>query len=377
MTASFIPQTDPRASYLAHRDEIDAAIAAVLQGGTYILGQEVREFEREFGAYHAGAHAVGVANGTDALIIALRACGIGPGDAVVTVSHTSVATVAAIEQAAAIPIVADIKRGSYTIDCDSLEKGLASVDRASIKAIIPVHLYGQPADMPAVMELARRYGWMVIEDCAQSLGATLQGRRVGTWGNIAAFSFYPTKNLGAVGDGGAVVTSDVRLAERARMLREYGWQDRYVSEIAGFNSRLDELQAAILRVKLRHLDAANARRREIAARYAEALPRAGVTRSRGLRGRQARLAPVRDPAPEPGATARAAQGRRRGDARALSRAGAPAACLPRLDSAGGQSAGDGDRGPRSGEPSDVPRTDRRAGRPRDRGGSRESVGGRV
>ena len=277
MTAPFIPQTDPRASYFAHRAEIDAAIASVLQSGTYILGQEVREFEREFGAYHAGAQAVGVANGTDALIIALRACGIGPGDAVVTVSHTAVATVAAIEQAAAIPIVADIKRTSYTIDSDALEKGLGSVDRASIKAIIPVHLYGQPADMPAVLSLAWRYGWHVIEDCAQSLGATLQDRRMGTWGNIAAFSFHPTKNLGAVGDGGAVVTSDVRLAERARMLREYGWQDRYVSEIAGFNSRLDEIQAAILRVKLRHLDTANGRRREIARRYADALSGLGVT----------------------------------------------------------------------------------------------------
>ena len=276
MTAPFIPQTDPRASYLAYRTEIDDAIQAVLQGGTYVLGQQVREFEREFGAYHAGGHAVGVANGTDALIIALRACGIGPGDAVVTVSHTAVATVAAIEQAAAIPIVADIGRSSYTIDCDALEKGLGSVDRASIKAIIPVHLYGQPANMPAVLELAHRHGWFVIEDCAHALGAALQDRRVGTWGNVAAFSFYPTKNLGAIGDGGAVVTSDTRLAERARMLREYGWQDRQVSEIAGFNSRLDELQAAILRVKFRHLEAANERRHEIATRYADALSQLGV-----------------------------------------------------------------------------------------------------
>ena len=276
MTAPFIPQADPRASYFAHRDEIDASVASVLRGGTYILGSEVREFEREFAAWHGGGHVVGVGNGTDALIIALRACGVGPGDAVVTVSHTAVATVAAIEQTGATPILADISRSSFTLDAESLESALPKVDWASIKAIIPVHLYGHPADMPSVIALARKYGWMVIEDCAQSAGALLRERRTGNWGDIAAFSFDAAKNLSAIGDGGAVVTSSTRLAERARPMREFGWRERYVSEIAGFNSRLDELQAAILRVKLRHLDASNARRREIAARYALGLSAAGI-----------------------------------------------------------------------------------------------------
>jgi dTDP-4-amino-4,6-dideoxygalactose transaminase len=255
-----IPQTDPRAGYLAHQSEIDAAIARVLCGGHYILGGEVAAFEGEFAEYLGAASAVGVASGTDALTIALRACGIGPRDRVATVSHTAVATVAAIELAGAIPVLVDIDLATYTIDCDALE----TVDA---RAIVPVHLYGHPADMPRIMEIARRRGMRVIEDCAQSHGASIQGRKTGTWGDAAAFSFYPTKNLGAIGDGGAVVTNDPEIAERARRLREYGWRERYISESAGMNSRLDELQAAILRVKLRHLSNANARRREIAAAY--------------------------------------------------------------------------------------------------------------
>ena len=276
MTAPCIPQADPRASYFAHRAEIDGAIAGVLQGGSYVLGNEVREFEREFAAYLGSGYAIGVANGTDALIIALRAGGVGPGDAVITTAYTGVATVAAIDQIGATPILVDVTRASYTIDIASLERALPSVDRDAIKAIIPVHLYGHPAEMPQALAVARKHGWLVVEDCAHSTGALLRDRPTGAWGDIAAFSFHPTTNLGAIGDGGAVVTSNPRLAERARLLREFGWRERHVSQIAGFNSRLDELQGAILRVKLRHLVQSIARRRVIAARYASALSAAGI-----------------------------------------------------------------------------------------------------
>ena len=281
-----IPQTDPRANYLAHKDEIDAAIAAVLAGGRYILGEQVAAFEREFAAYlgagstEGATHAIGVGSGTDALHLALRACGIGPGDRVFTVSHTAVATVAAIELAGATPVLVDIDPATFTMDPNRLEEAVrrdeggnsSNVKRHSSivtrhSAIIPVHLYGHPADMAAILEIARRYDLWVIEDCAQAHGATIDGQKTGTFGDIAAFSFYPTKNLGALGDGGAVVTSDPALAEQTRLLREYGWRERYVSAIPGLNSRLDELQAAILRVKLRYLDAENARRRALAAEY--------------------------------------------------------------------------------------------------------------
>jgi dTDP-4-amino-4,6-dideoxygalactose transaminase len=183
------------------------------------------------------------------------------------VSHTAVATVAAIELAGAEAVLIDIDPATATIDANRLDDVLKRQHPGRIKAIIPVHLYGHPADMPAIMDVAERYGLLVVEDCAQSHGADLDRRKTGTWGHIAAFSFYPTKNLGAVGDGGAVVTNDPRLAERARLLREYGWRERYVSDFPGLNTRLDELQAALLRVKLRHLDEENSRRRQIARRY--------------------------------------------------------------------------------------------------------------
>jgi dTDP-4-amino-4,6-dideoxygalactose transaminase len=261
---------DPGAGYLAYKDEIDAAVRRVLGSGWYILGQEVAAFEEEFARYLGARYAVGVGSGTDALHLALRACGVGPGDAVITVSHTAVATVAAVELAGAAPVLVDIDSRSFTLDPGRLEEAVAE-HRGRLKAIIPVHLYGHPADMPAVMDVARRHDLTVIEDCAQAHGAALAGRKVGTWGHLAAFSFYPTKNLGALGDGGAVVTNDPRTAERARLLREYGWRERYRSEVAGMNTRLDELQAAVLRVKLRHLDRENARRRELARLYDAAL----------------------------------------------------------------------------------------------------------
>ncbi len=268
-----IPQTDPKANYLAHKAEIDAAIQRVLDSGWYILGQEVKRFEDEFAGFIGVKHAVGVGNGTDALELALRACGVGPGDSVITVSHTAVATVAAIERCGATPILVDIDPATYTMDPNHLKDTLqgiksfpSSVPRPP-SAVIPVHLYGHPVDMPAILEIAHRYNLLVIEDCAQSHGASLNSRKTGAWGDIAAFSFYPTKNLGALGDGGMVITDDADLAEKVQLLRQYGWKQRYISEISGGNSRLDELQAAILRVKLCTLEQENERRREIAYRY--------------------------------------------------------------------------------------------------------------
>ena len=261
-----IPQTDPKAAYLAQRQEIDAAIARVLAGGHYILGEEVAAFEQAFAAYIGVPHGIGVASGTDALVLALKAIEIGPGDYVATVAHTAVATVAAIELAGARPLLVDIDPLIGTMDPESLSRALASPP-GRIAAIVPVHLYGQAADLEAILPLARRHGARIIEDCAQCHGARLGPARLGSFGDLAAFSFYPTKNLGALGDGGMVVTRDGVLAERLRALREYGWRQRYVSDRAGMNSRLDELQAAVLGVKLAALDADNARRAAIAARY--------------------------------------------------------------------------------------------------------------
>ncbi|MBX3001848.1 MAG: DegT/DnrJ/EryC1/StrS family aminotransferase [Caldilineaceae bacterium] len=273
-----VPQCDPKANYLAHRAEIDAAVAAVLSSGWYILGKEVSAFEEEFARYIGVAAGIGVGSGTDALLLALRACGVGPGDGVITVSHTAVATVAAVEMAGATPILVDIDPVSFTLDVEKLADLLDDypVNFPLAKAIVPVHLYGHPADLPAIIEIARRHNLVVIEDCAQSHGAAWDGRITGAWGDMAAFSFYPTKNLGALGDGGIVVTDRADLAERARLLRQYGWRQRYISEIPGVNSRLDEMQAAILRVKLRTLDAENSRRRQIAALYNRGLAGAGI-----------------------------------------------------------------------------------------------------
>lgn len=264
--------SQPQTQYLAHKDEIDLAIRRVLERGWYILGEEVKAFEAEFAAYIGVAHGIGVGSGTEALHVALVAAGIGPGDEVITVSHTAVATVAAIELAGAIPVLMDIEPDFYTLDPHQLESCISP----RTKAIIPVHLYGQPADLGPILSIARQHGLMVIEDCAQAHGAIYQGRRVGSWGDMACFSFYPTKNLGALGDGGMVVTNDSQLAQRARLLREYGWAERYVSHLRGWNTRLDELQAAILRVKLRHLDQANTQRSTLAARYDAELSKAGL-----------------------------------------------------------------------------------------------------
>jgi len=276
--SSLLLASNPKANYLAHKDEIDRVVNRVLSSGWYILGQEVTNFEQKFACYLGLHYGIGVGSGTDALHLALRACGVGPGDLVNTVSHTAVATVAAIELAGAVPILVDIDQSTFTMDPNHLEdsikkhiSGRHTSVRGRLKAIIPVHLYGHPANMPAIMDIARRYDLFVIEDCAQSHGAVFQGKKTGTWGHMAAFSFYPTKNLGALGDGGIVVTNDTSLAERTRMLREYGWSKRYISALPGMNSRLDEIQAAILQVKLCYLDKENARRREIAQVYTRLL----------------------------------------------------------------------------------------------------------
>ncbi|WP_416666096.1 DegT/DnrJ/EryC1/StrS family aminotransferase [Egbenema bharatensis] len=266
-----ILQTNPKASYLAYKSEIDAAIQRVLDSGFYILGEEVAAFEQEFADFIGVPYGVSVANGTDALEIALRACNVGAGDVVLTVSHTAVATVAAIELVGAKPICIDIDPVTFTIDIDHLEAEIQYLQQSSelgtLKAIIPVHLYGYPANMPAIMELAQRYGLYVIEDCAQAHGAMLDHRKIGTWGDIAAFSLYPTKNLGAIGDAGIVVTQREDLADRLKSLRQYGWRERYISDIPGMNSRLDVLQAAILRVKLKYLNRDNQSRQTIAQTY--------------------------------------------------------------------------------------------------------------
>ena len=272
-----VPAANPKAAFLAHQKDIDEAIQRVLAGGWYILGEEVRQFENEFARYLDVQHAIGVASGTDALVIALRACGVGPGDIVVTVSHTAVATVCSICGVGAIPLLVDIDPRTYTMDFSLLANAFRNDYSHRIKAIIPVHLYGYPVEMAPIVELARKNHAYVIEDCAQAHGATRSGHKTGSFGDIGAFSFYPTKNLGALGDGGAVVTSDDKLAVNCRLLRQYGWQRRYVSDIHGMNSRLDELQAAILRVKLRFLDEDNHRRRSIASHYADQLAATDIT----------------------------------------------------------------------------------------------------
>jgi dTDP-4-amino-4,6-dideoxygalactose transaminase len=254
------------------RAELESAISRVLDSGWYILGDEGRAFETEFAAAVGAPHAVAVASGTDAIELALRALGVGPGHEVVTQANTCVPTVAAIERSGATPVLCDVEPRAGTMDPASLERAVTPRTRA----VVPVHLYGQVGDLDAVLALCSDHDVAVVEDCAQAHGATLAGKGAGTFGAAGAFSFYPTKNLGALGDGGAVVTSDDSLAERLRLLRQYGQTDRYNHAARGVNSRLDELQAAILRARLPHLEAGNARRNAIAARYDATLARSAV-----------------------------------------------------------------------------------------------------
>ncbi|MDB5413734.1 MAG: erythromycin biosynthesis sensory transduction protein eryC1 [Rubritepida sp.] len=274
-----LPFADPGAGYRALQPEIDAAVARALASGWYILGQEGEAFEKEFAAWLGAKpeappmHAVGCANGTDAIMLILRGMGIGEGCTVVTVSHTAVATVAAIEMVGATPLLIDIDPDTYTMDADELASVLADPPPGlpPIRAAIPVHIYGQAVDLGPIKAACDAAGVALIEDCAQCHGAELSGWKLGTIGAAAAFSLYPTKNLGALGDGGIVATPDPELAARIASIRQYGWKRRYISDTPGVNSRLDEVQAAILRVKLQYLDRQNARRREIADAYDVAL----------------------------------------------------------------------------------------------------------
>jgi dTDP-4-amino-4,6-dideoxygalactose transaminase len=260
-----IPFADLKRGTEALRSDLDAAAARVLDSGWYVLGEEGRAFEAEFASAMGSDFAVGVATGTDAIELALLALGVGPGDEVITQANTCVPTVAGIERSGATAVLCDVEPEAGTIDVESLRGAIGP----RTKAIVPVHLYGQCADVDAVLEVAGDIP--VVEDCAQAHGAELRGRRAGSIGALGAFSFYPTKNLGALGDGGAVTTNDERLAERLRLVRMYGQADRYRHVERGVNSRLDELQAAFLRAKLPHLEAWNERRREIAAAYDRAL----------------------------------------------------------------------------------------------------------
>ncbi|MFN2107491.1 MAG: DegT/DnrJ/EryC1/StrS family aminotransferase [Candidatus Promineifilaceae bacterium] len=262
-----VPFVDLAAAYEAQKSAIDEAIQRVLAGGRYILGKEVEQFEQAFAAYCDSAHAVGVASGTDALLLALKALNIGPGHEVITVAHTAVATAAAIVLSGAKPVFVDIDPRTFTLDPSLLPGALSSRTRA----VIPVHLYGQTADMDPLRSFAKTHKLAVIEDCAQAHGATYGSHIAGSMGDAAAFSFYPTKNLGAIGDGGAVVCQDEAAAGRLRELRQYGWRERYISEEVGMNSRLDELQAAILRVRLASVDADNDARRRVSSLYDELL----------------------------------------------------------------------------------------------------------
>ncbi len=267
-----IPFGDLRLQYGAIKTELDQAIQSVLDGGWFVLGKNVSAFESEFAEYCGVPFAIGVANGTDALQLALMACQVGPGDEVITSPLSATFTALAISAVGAVPRFADIDPQTYNIDPGKLEEAIGP----RTKALMPVHLYGQPADLDPILSIAHKHSLSVIEDAAQAHGALYKGRRAGALGDVGCFSFYPSKNLGAFGDGGMVVTSKAELAERLRMLRNGGQKTRYDHQLLGLNSRLDELQAAILRVKLRYLEAWNSRRRSLAALYADLLGDAEV-----------------------------------------------------------------------------------------------------
>jgi dTDP-4-amino-4,6-dideoxygalactose transaminase len=267
-----IPYADLRSQYRSIKPEIDAAVLRVLDSTQFILGEEVAAFEREFAAYCGTSDAIGVNSGTSALHLALLAAGVGAGDEVITVPFTFVATAAAIEYARAKPVFVDVDAETYNMAPSALERAITPRTRA----IMPVHLYGHPADMDPILEIARRHNLIVIEDAAQAHGAEYKGRRCGSMGIMAAFSFYPGKNLGAYGEGGAVVTSDAGLAKKTRVLRSWGEERRYEHSVKGFNYRMDGIQGAILRVKLRHLEAWTELRRARAADYARAFAGSGL-----------------------------------------------------------------------------------------------------
>ena len=267
-----IPFLDLKAPHVELRPEIDAAIARVLDSGWYILGPEVEAFEAEFAGYCQAGHAIGLANGLDALHLALRAMDVGPGDEVIVPSNTYIATWLAVSQCGAVPVPVEPDPATHNIDPARIEAAITPRTRV----ILPVHLYGQPVDLDPILAIARKHGLRVLEDGAQAHGARYKGRRIGGHGDAVAWSFYPGKNLGALGDGGAVTTNDAQIADRLRVLRNYGSRVKYVNEVAGYNSRLDPLQAAVLRVKLAHLDDWNARRAALAQVYLDGLRDTGL-----------------------------------------------------------------------------------------------------
>ena len=268
-----IPFLELKPAYEEIREDIDAAVSRVLASGWYIGGPEVETFETAFAAFCEARHGIGVSNGLDALHLGLRALGVGAGDEVIVPSNTFIATWLAVSYCGAVAIPVEPIAGTHNIDPALIEAAITP----RTKAIVPVHLYGQPADLDPILAIARRHGLRVLEDAAQAHGARYKGRRVGAHGDLVAWSFYPGKNLGAMGDGGALTTNDDALADTLRMLRNYGSRERYVHDVVGFNNRLDPLQAAILGAKLPHLDAWNARRRAIAALYAERLAGTGLS----------------------------------------------------------------------------------------------------
>lgn len=266
MNQIVIPVANPKERFIHRKDEFLKAAQSVIEKGRYILGDEVASFEKEFAEYIGVGYCVGVANGTDAIAIALKALGVNVGDEVITVSHSAVATAAAIEMVGAIPVFADIELDTRCIDPSKI----AELISPKTKAVIPVHIYGQPARIKAIVQIAKQYNLKVLEDCAQAHGAKVDGQKVGSFGDAASFSFYPTKNLGAIGDGGAVVTNSAEVYQFVLALRQYGWHKRYISDFSGVNSRLDELQAAFLRISLKELESDNSRRNKIADQYTSA-----------------------------------------------------------------------------------------------------------
>ncbi|GJQ34874.1 MAG: hypothetical protein JETCAE01_08840 [Anaerolineaceae bacterium] len=267
-----ISLVDLTAQYHSIKKEIDAAVLSTLESGHFILGPQVVKFEESIASYLGVKHAIGLASGTDALVIAMRALNIGEGDEVIIPAYTFFATAGTVMSVGAKPVIVDIDPQSYQINVGKIEAAITS----NTKAIIPVHLYGHPSEMNPILEIARRYGLKVIEDNAQGYGAEYLGRKTGAMGEVGCLSFFPTKNLGAYGDGGMVVTNDEALAEQMRMLRAHGWKKKYYSEMVGYNSRLDAIQAAILQAKFAHLDEWNDKRRELAKRYNEHLAPLGI-----------------------------------------------------------------------------------------------------
>lgn len=273
-----IPFSNPGAGYFEHKEEIDRVLIEAAESGWYILGKFVSVFEEEFAKFVGSSYGVGVANGTDAVELALRAIDFGPGDVAITVSHTAVATVAAIERTGGRAVLVDIDEDSFCMDLESLRETVSLLQKKNVtpKAIIPVHIYGHPAPLKEIQEIGDSIGAVVIEDCAQAHGAKYFGKTVGSIGSLSAFSFYPTKNLGALGDGGYVATSDAETFERLKAIRQYGWTSRYISTICGVNSRLDEIHAAVLSVKLKKLNEDNQRRIRLAQIYTTNLSESNV-----------------------------------------------------------------------------------------------------